>query len=87
MSIAIRVDRVGKTFALGAGRSVEALADVSIEIWGGEFVALIADFVLEAGAPNATAPNVRRTVQMRLVCSRDANRWKIVDISPRSLFE
>jgi NitT/TauT family transport system ATP-binding protein len=41
MSIAIRIDRVGKTFALGAGRSVEALADVSIEIWGGEFVALI----------------------------------------------
>jgi hypothetical protein len=53
----------------------------------GEFGALIADFVLEAGAPNATAPNVRRTVQMRLVCSRDANRWKIVDLSPRSLLE
>jgi NitT/TauT family transport system ATP-binding protein len=41
MSVAIRVDHVGKTFALGGGRSVEALADVSIEIAHGEFVALI----------------------------------------------
>jgi NitT/TauT family transport system ATP-binding protein len=41
MSVAIRLDRVGKTFALGAGKSVEALADVSMEIERGEFVALI----------------------------------------------
>jgi NitT/TauT family transport system ATP-binding protein len=41
MSTAIHVDRVGKTFALGAGKSVEALADVSMEIRRGEFVALI----------------------------------------------
>jgi len=41
MSVAIRLDRVGKTFVLGGRKSVEALADVSIEIRRGEFVALI----------------------------------------------
>jgi hypothetical protein len=53
----------------------------------GEFGALIADFVLEAAAPNANAPNLRRSVQMRLVCAWDAKQWKIVDLSPRTLFE
>jgi hypothetical protein len=53
----------------------------------GEFGALVADFVLEAAAPNANAPNIRRSVQIRLVCAWDAKGWKIVDLSPRSLFE
>ena len=53
----------------------------------GEFGALTSDFVLEAATPNATAPNVRRRVQMRLVCAWDGKGWKIVDLSPRSLFE
>jgi len=53
----------------------------------GEFGALLADFVLEAAAPDRTAPNLRRSVQMRLVTAWDGKQWKIVDLSPRSLFQ
>jgi NitT/TauT family transport system ATP-binding protein len=38
---AIRLDRVGKTFALDDGTRVAALADISLSIAAGEFVALI----------------------------------------------
>lgn len=41
MSAAIRVDRVGKTFPLGRGTTVEALIDISIDIRPAEFVAII----------------------------------------------
>ena len=41
MTAAIRVDRVGKTFDLGKGKSVEALDGVSLEVRAGEFVAII----------------------------------------------
>ena len=41
MTAAIRIDAVGKTFELGAGKTVEALADISLEVRPGEFVAII----------------------------------------------
>ena len=41
MTAPIRIDGVGKTVALGRGRTVQALSDVSIDIASGEFVALI----------------------------------------------
>jgi NitT/TauT family transport system ATP-binding protein len=40
-NVAIRIDHLDKTFALGGGKWVEALADISLEIRRGEFVALI----------------------------------------------
>ncbi|MBK9606595.1 MAG: ABC transporter ATP-binding protein [Betaproteobacteria bacterium] len=41
MTAAIHVDRARKTFDLGKGKSVEALAGVSLEVRPGEFVAII----------------------------------------------
>lgn len=39
--VAIRIDRVGKTFALGRGKTVQALSEVSLDVAAGEFVAII----------------------------------------------
>ena len=41
MTAAIRVDQATKTFDLGRGKSVQALAGVSLDVAAGEFVALI----------------------------------------------
>ena len=41
MTAAIGVYQVGKAFALGRGKSVEALAGVSLDVAAGEFVAII----------------------------------------------
>jgi hypothetical protein len=53
----------------------------------GEFGAVLADFVLEAAPPNAGSPNVRRSVPVRLITAWDGKQWKIVDLSPRNLFQ
>jgi len=53
----------------------------------GQFGAVLADFVLEAAAPNLGSPNVRRSVPVRLITAWDGKQWKIVDLSPRNLFQ
>ena len=41
MTAAIRVEQARKTFDLGRGKAVEALAGVSLDVRAGEFVAII----------------------------------------------
>lgn len=53
----------------------------------GQFGAVLADVVLEAAVANGNMPDVRRSVQMRLVTAWDGKQWKIVDLTPRSLFQ
>ena len=53
----------------------------------GEFGAVLADFVLEAAPPIAGSPNLRRNVPVRLITAWDGKQWKIVDLSPRNLFQ
>jgi hypothetical protein len=45
------------------------------------------DFQLEATPRGEASPNVRRNVQLRLVLAWDGKQWKIVDLTPRGLFE
>lgn len=53
----------------------------------GGFGAVLADFEFDARPRDGVTPNVRRRVQLRLVCGWDAKQWKIVDLAPRGWVE
>jgi hypothetical protein len=53
----------------------------------GEFGAAIAEITLDAAAKQATTPNLRRIVPVRVILGWDGRAWKIVDWSPRELFQ
>ena len=46
----------------------------------------LADFEIAATPAGGYAPSVRRHVQLRLTLNWDGKSWKIVELSPRSLF-
>jgi hypothetical protein len=53
---------------------------------GNDAVAL-ADFGLDGTAASDDAPDLRRHAQLRLVLGWDGKKWKIIDLSPRALFQ
>ncbi len=52
----------------------------------GHGVALV-DFGLDASAVQEDSRDLRRHTQLRIVVAWDRDRWRIVDLSPRAIFE
>lgn len=52
----------------------------------GALGAVVAEFVIEAPPATDGLPILHRRAQLRLVTSWDGKEWKIVDLSPRTLF-
>ena len=50
----------------------------------GEFGAAIATVVLDARPSDGVTPNVRKSVDVRLIAAWDGKQWKVVDLSPRT---
>jgi hypothetical protein len=52
----------------------------------GELGVALAEFELEKTPVGANVPNLRQSVQVRLFAAWGGKKWKIVDVSPRSIF-
>jgi hypothetical protein len=48
---------------------------------------VLVDFQLEMTPRGGASPNVRRRMQLRLVLAGEQDTWKIVDLTPRTLFD
>jgi hypothetical protein len=53
----------------------------------GELGVAIAEFDLEKTLAGANVPNLRQSVQLRMVAAWDGKQWKIVDLSPLTTFK
>ena len=53
----------------------------------GDHAVALADFGLDGIAASEDEPDLSRTAQLRLVLAWTGKEWKIVDLSPRALFQ
>jgi hypothetical protein len=53
----------------------------------GAFGSIIAEFILQAIAVSDRQPDLRRRAQLHLLVAWDGTAWKILDVSPRTIFQ
>ena len=52
-----------------------------------EFGSIVTEFVLQAVSVSDRQPDLRRRAQLHVIVTWDGTAWKIVDISPRNIFQ
>jgi hypothetical protein len=52
-----------------------------------EFGSIVTEFVLQAVPVSDRQPDLRRRAQLHVIVTWDGTAWKIVDISPRNIFQ